>query len=568
MTVSEFTFLAMGLALGVAAGAALVEVLRARPPAPREVRVTVSQDAVPRRRAATLADDAFRAAAAEPARGGPADRRMVDDAVPHGNPDRRTPVRSVSPPRALAAVVGTDGVGEGSRFTPRQGAMIGVPVSRGADPMLRSMSAARNPSMTAVLDPPSAKVARSEGQPIATQTGSGSEASGEAAGTAAEASAAGAVVAVGAAPCADQRRVADERCELATRARAQATATEDALRSAQRTYDDHEARADEAGRIADPRAVRAAKDAAQHAFRGGRTTAHTTDEVEAAARGWLVEINRINADARDAGASATRERESALALVRDVERLSMDADVARIKAGTADAACLAAREAVADCEELAAGEVAATQPAVHSGAPRGLFTDEASPIGALGFGGTPRIFRLLRGDRSAMGELVAAMAGADPEERRRWQLALSDLVDAIVADSIAASALEFPADDPFWSPFTLAQNRDIASALSSLGYRFDGLGGWADGRVPSQRDLSLALGYTGLDPMRVRRWPTEAEMVSLLQDVTVAADEHLASTAGDLTLGELVTMLGRRADGLAEVWNQWGRLRPLLLEER
>ena len=129
-------------------------------------------------------------------------------------------------------------------------------------------------------------------------------------------------------------------------------------------------------------------------------------------------------------------------------------------------------------------------------------------------------------------------------------------MDAIVADSIAASALEFPADDPFWSPFTLAQNRDIASALSSLGYRFDGLGGWADGRVPSQRDLSLALGYAGLDPMRVRRWPTEAEMVSLLQDVTVAADEHLASTAGDLTLGELVTMLGRRADGWAATHGQ------------
>jgi len=47
----------------------------------------------------------------------------------------------------------------------------------------------------------------------------------------------------------------------------------------------------------------------------------------------------------------------------------------------------------------------------------------------------------------------------------------------------------------------------------------------------------------------------------------VAADEHLATNAGDLTLGELVTMLGRRADGLTEVWNGWGRLRPLLLEE-
>jgi hypothetical protein len=77
----------------------------------------------------------------------------------------------------------------------------------------------------------------------------------------------------------------------------------------------------------------------------------------------------------------------------------------------------------------------------------------------------------------------------------------------------------------------------------------------------------MALGYAGLDPMRIRRWPNEDEMRSLLADVTVAADEHLAGAAGDLTLGELVAMLGRRADGLATLWNDWGRVRPLLLED-
>jgi hypothetical protein len=141
------------------------------------------------------------------------------------------------------------------------------------------------------------------------------------------------------------------------------------------------------------------------------------------------------------------------------------------------------------------------------------------------------------------------------------------LVDAILADSIAAGSLAFPQDHPFWGPFSQEQDREIAGALSSLGYRFDGLGGWVDGRIPSQRDLSLALGYAGLDPMRIRHWPTEAEMSELFSDVQVAAAEHLAASAGDLTLGELVTMLGRRADGLAEVWNHWGRIRPLLLEE-
>jgi hypothetical protein len=75
------------------------------------------------------------------------------------------------------------------------------------------------------------------------------------------------------------------------------------------------------------------------------------------------------------------------------------------------------------------------------------------------------------------------------------------------------------------------------------------------------------MGYAGFDPMRVRQWPTESEMTSLFADVEVAGPEHLALTAGDLTLGELVTMLGRRADGMADIWNDWGRIRPVLLEE-
>ena len=38
VTASEFSFLALGLVLGLVTGAALVEFIRARPPAPREVR--------------------------------------------------------------------------------------------------------------------------------------------------------------------------------------------------------------------------------------------------------------------------------------------------------------------------------------------------------------------------------------------------------------------------------------------------------------------------------------------------------------------------------------------------
>jgi hypothetical protein len=314
--------------------------------------------------------------------------------------------------------------------------------------------------------------------------------------------------------------------------------------------------------------VRRAKDDAQARFRAGRGSAVTSEEVEAAARDWLLQINAINGEAREASATFEKERAAAIAIAANLERLAVLADGARIAAEAAEAACLAAREALATCEEAEAGGVVGHLPAVPSQAPASDAVEETDPLaGALRGGGNPRIFRLLRGDRTAMAELVAALAGEDPGERRQWQVAFADLIDALLADSIAAGSLDFPSDHPFWSPFTLEQDREIAAALSSLGYRFDGLGGWLDGRVPSQRDLSLALGYAGLDPMRIRQWPTEAEMSELFRDVQVAAAEHLAGSAGDLTLGELVTMLGRRADGLAEIWNHWGRIRPLLLEE-
>ncbi len=76
MTGSELAFLALGLLLGAATGAALIVVLGNRP-RQREVRLTVARDAVPRR-SGTLSQDAFVTSASEPARGGPGDRRWFD----------------------------------------------------------------------------------------------------------------------------------------------------------------------------------------------------------------------------------------------------------------------------------------------------------------------------------------------------------------------------------------------------------------------------------------------------------------------------------------------------------
>jgi hypothetical protein len=375
------------------------------------------------------------------------------------------------------------------------------------------------------------------------------------------------------------------------------------LRAARRAYDDAVAKADAATAAADPRAIRAAKEAARDAFRVARAAARTRAEADAAARAWLDEINRINREATAARREAARLAAVVADLGPQLERLATEADAARILAESAEEACLAARQALAECEEgqaalerARAGSAAAEAPAAEPPAtadrpapggerpapgatpggpapvegpaptvPLRTFEDDA---GAL-VGDRDReaaIIRLLRGDHRVLDRIVAQLAGLDPESQGRWRLLLADLVDAIIARAIEANALDFPDDDPFWGRFTQAQARDIAAALASLGYRFDGLGGFVDGRVPSQRDLSLAVGYAGLDPMRIRTWPNEAELATLFERVTIAADEFLMREAAGLTLSELVDLLGHRADDLADLWNAWGRLRPLLLE--
>ncbi len=375
--------------------------------------------------------------------------------------------------------------------------------------------------------------------------------------------------------------MADERCAVAARARDGATAAADALRTAQRTYDDHVSAAESAATMADPRSVRSAKESAQQRFRDARSGAFTRDDVERAARDWLAEINRINVDTREATGRAEKSRAAATQLAGGLERLAVEADAARISAERAEEACIAAREAVAACVEAqtiaaaaaarpAAAAAPERRPAPSRGripAPPPVAEDAAfeSDMGSRA-GQDALILRILRGDREAMQRAVARLAGDDPDGSRRWQPLLTGLAEALVARAIEAAAFDFPVDHFFWGPFSQDQNRDIAGGLSSLGFRFDGFGGWLDDRVPSQRDLSLAVGYAGLDPMRIRHWPNEPEMQTLLLEVRVAADEYVASAAGGLTLGELVTLLGRRADPLTELWNAWGTVRPVLLE--
>ena len=189
----------------------------------------------------------------------------------------------------------------------------------------------------------------------------------------------------------------------------------------------------------------------------------------------------------------------------------------------------------------------------------------AEPVSAARAEAQPAIVPLLAGHKDVRRRLAATLAEGDAGAAQRWEGQLAALVAAIRERAIDGAAFTFP-DDGFWAPYTQVEGREIVAALAALGYRFDGEGGFADGRVPGQRELSLAIGYAGMDPMRVRIWPSEAELPRLYAAVEVDADRFLAEAAGELTLGEMIDLLGRRAEELSDLWNAWGRIRPLLLE--
>jgi hypothetical protein len=318
--------------------------------------------------------------------------------------------------------------------------------------------------------------------------------------------------------------------------------------------------------------VAAEKDRLHANFRSATDRAGGTEETEAAARAWLDEINALNAAVRDATRTIGAGGEELRAALPALERRSAEADAARIAAENAEAGCREAREDLADCEEREARARIVPPPEPVEPHPFDQHwpsdTPEiVEPAPADLLAGLPVIVKVLRGDRDARERLVAELATGDPEARSEWQLRVSRLVDAITGRAIEDGYLDLPDDDPFWRLFEYREVRDIVGALSAHGFRYDGMGGFADGRAPAARDLSLAVGYAGLDRMRIRTWPQEGDLAQLYSRATVASDHWLADQAGDLSLGRMVDALGSRAAELADVWNAWGRVRPALLAD-
>ncbi|MBI3745324.1 MAG: hypothetical protein HY264_02130 [Chloroflexi bacterium] len=180
----------------------------------------------------------------------------------------------------------------------------------------------------------------------------------------------------------------------------------------------------------------------------------------------------------------------------------------------------------------------------------------------------PALVRILRGDHQALFAATAALAGTDAAERRPWHASILALVSAIADRAVRAGWLDFPVGNPFWDTFTVPQCREIAGALAGLGYRFDGVDGWADGHVPTYRDLTAAVAAAGLEPRRIRAWPTQEEIASLYREVTIATDDFLTAEAPTMDLEEVRALAAGGGSDLKRLWSSWDRVRATLMEPR
>ncbi len=401
-------------------------------------------------------------------------------------------------------------------------------------------------------------------------------------------------------------RQVEIRCGFAELAQREADAAVARVAEVRRLWEEQAAALAAAQADVDPGITREAKEAAHAAFRKAAAAARSRGQVESAAAAWLADINRVNAHSRTALTRVESAHAETSALQERLARLSDSAESAARMAVAAMDACRAAwaelaasgvlppappvdgawtpevarlAEAAAErktaeglpATTAAESEMAASGEAVIAPVARDGALREAAPVLSsawlaidLGSLHPQVIIRLVRRDDQIMGSLVDKLAGSDPTDRARWQLNLSTFVDSVVAAAIDEACFEFGPGNAFWDQFTAAESREIARGLAALGFRYDGMGGFVDGRVPTNRDLAMAVGQAGLHPVRVRRWPSAEEAANLLQGVRVSADNFIAARAPALTLGELVRMLGRRAEYLPDLWNDWPRCRPLM----
>jgi hypothetical protein len=572
----EIAILGFGIGLGVAIGGACMATLRSRFSPRREVRITVAPNSITPRRASTLAyaesvsDDGTGPSTFGDERWPYPNLGADDVPEPEADPPADLPVPARTrvpsapvqlPATAIAVPIG-DGPG-GVHATRGVSMPIGTPGSAAPDLVARAAAGESHAHSPSVARPAGAVAlaARAE-PPTAAPSPRRRSAAHQADHRAATVDA-----------CRAERVLVEERCAAAGAARERSRAAAERLRDLRNAYELLREQAERAHEAADPDAVTVAKDTLHRTFRAARDAASTAADMEAAARYWLEGVNNVNSAAREARSVAEATEREVREMLPRLERLIVEAETARNAAELADAGCRAAREILATCEEQEAGQGIAARPVTRAGSSsRAVSPMENDDGWDHGAGSGPMasdeadmtIVRVLRGDRAAGDELAARLAAGEPGAEPAWRVRIDALIAAVVSRAIDEGYLDLP-DAGFWRPFTRGERREVVVALTALGFRYDGGAGFAEGRAPLQRDLALAVGYAGLDRMRIRAWPDDAGLGSLFADAAVAADEWLADRATDLSLGRMVDALGARADDLTDIWNAWGRVRPALI---
>ena len=364
-------------------------------------------------------------------------------------------------------------------------------------------------------------------------------------------------------PCAPARAEVDYRCAEAERLAQAAQVHVQRLRDAKLMLARVQAQRDSDARVRDRRLLSDAKENARRAYRQSYARARNgsqNGDVQGAAGEWLREINRLNRELELADQRAEEVTRQITELEGALPGIELAADAARIAAETAQAACVEASRALAACEEDAAGRLPTPALARIAATATAPMTAPAAQTAA----GPAPISLLLRGDRQALLGLTLRLAEETGAEAGRLQLLLLELRQAIAARALEDGALAFPQNHPFWSQFSVDDDRRLVASLTHLGYGFDGHDGWRNGRAPGPRELAMALEHAGHDPRSLRRPAGQAAIDGLWQGTRVLVEEWLSAAAPDLALGRLIDILGPRGSRLNELWDMWGRLRPLL----
>ncbi len=339
------------------------------------------------------------------------------------------------------------------------------------------------------------------------------------------------------------------------------------LRELRRDLVAAERRQTDAVAAADPKQRNAEKAAARDRYQLARRSGGSEDELREATAAWARAIDHINR-AGSLAQRAVREAKSAVAKLEQTVSGAEGAErQARIGAEGAEAACLDARVRLAACEEAASVDVATDDGAV-SGGPQAPSGGHAVRIGDAEHGPPLVIESMISGDRRALelaASVVAAHTGSTPAEA---QLQLQELVGAIVSAAAEAGFLVFDPAHPFWAYLEFEEARDVIAALARLGFLFEPSEGWHAGRAPAPSDLSMALAYAGLDARNMRDLPAAEDLRLLPRSIGVDARAFLAARAPGLSVDQLVGALGRRAEALELLWNEWGQVRPVLLTDR